>query len=153
MYHYYLHITCPFSQGKAYMTFQMTSSVVIRWPPNGQQTKCVLNASNLYPHSHVKRLNVKAWIKFRWKRNAEMKIECAMWNERIDGLASYHSLEPLPKQEQMWVLDVKEMESSSKIDVLWWMSIKYAYRPKLLVIARLLKKRCISLAAKGRPFQ
>jgi hypothetical protein len=31
----------------------------------------------------------------------------------------------------MWALDVEEMESSFKIDlrnVLWWMSIKYAYK-------------------------
>jgi predicted P-loop ATPase len=37
----------------------------------------------------------------------------------------------LPKQKQMWVLDVKEMESSSKIDlkdVSWWMSVKDVYK-------------------------
>jgi hypothetical protein len=36
----------------------------------------------------------------------------------------------------MWALDVKEMESSSNInlkDVLWWKSIKDAYRLGVLV--------------------
>jgi hypothetical protein len=40
----------------------------------------------------------------------------------------------------MWALDVEEMESSSKINVLWWMSIKDAYRPRVSVIARFQKK-------------
>jgi hypothetical protein len=55
----------------------------------------------------------------------------------------------------MWVLDVEEMESSSKIDlkdVLWWMSIKDVYRLRLPVIAKLSKERCISLAAKRKLF-
>jgi hypothetical protein len=46
------------------------------------------------------------------------------------------------------------MESSSKInlrDVLWWMFIKYACRLGALIIARLLKEKCISLIVKGRP--
>jgi hypothetical protein len=54
-----------------------------------------------------------------------------MQNKRIDGLTTNHSPTPLPKQERMQALDVKEMESSSKInlrDVLWWMSIKDAYK-------------------------
>jgi hypothetical protein len=54
----------------------------------------------------------------------------------------------------MWALDVKEMESSSNInlkDVLWWKSIKDAYRLGVLVIARFSKERCISLAIGGRP--
>jgi hypothetical protein len=34
-----------------------------------------------------------------------------------DGLTINHNPTPLPKQKQMWVLDVKEMESSSKIDL------------------------------------
>jgi hypothetical protein len=45
-----------------------------------------------------------------------------MQNKYIDGLATIHTLAPLPKQEQMWALDLEEMESSSKIDlkdVLW----------------------------------
>jgi hypothetical protein len=49
----------------------------------------------------------------------------------------------------MQVLDFKEMESSSKIDlkdVSWWMSIKDACRLKALVTAKLSKERCISLA-------
>jgi hypothetical protein len=35
----------------------------------------------------------------------------------IDGLTINHNLAPLPKQEQTRALDVKEMESSSKIDL------------------------------------
>jgi len=48
----------------------------------------------------------------------------------------------------MQALENEEMESSSKInlrDVLWWMSIKGAYRFGVLVIARLLKEGFISL--------
>ncbi len=48
-----------------------------------------------------------------------------------DGLTINHNPTPLPKQKQMWVLDVKEMESSSKIDlkdVSWWMSVKDVYK-------------------------
>jgi hypothetical protein len=55
----------------------------------------------------------------------------------------------------MWVLDVKEMESSCKIDLKdmsWWMSIKDAYKLGALVIARLSKEVCISLGARARPF-
>jgi hypothetical protein len=49
----------------------------------------------------------------------------------------------------MWVLDVEEMKSFSKIDlkdVLWWMSFKNAYKLGVLVIAKLSKERCIFLA-------
>jgi hypothetical protein len=75
-----------------------------------------------------------------------------MRNKRIDGLTTdglttNHSPTPLPKQERMQALDVKEMESSSKInlrDVLWWMSIKNAYKLGALVLVRLSKERCIS---------
>jgi hypothetical protein len=55
----------------------------------------------------------------------------------------------------MQALNVKEMESSSKInlrDVSWWMSIKGAYKLGALVIARLSKKRFIYLATRRRPF-
>jgi hypothetical protein len=55
----------------------------------------------------------------------------------------------------MWVLDVEEMESSSKIDsrdMLWWMFIKYACRLRLLIIAKLSKERCISLTARRKLF-
>jgi hypothetical protein len=48
----------------------------------------------------------------------------------------------------MQVLDVEEMESSSKIDlrdVSWWMSIKDTCRLGVLVIARLSKEGCISI--------
>jgi hypothetical protein len=115
----------------------------------------MLNVSNLCPHSHMKRLNVKSWIKPRWKCNVEVKVNYAMKNKWIDGLVINHSLAPLPKQERMWALDAKEIKSSSKInlkDVSWWMSIKKAYRPKVLIIAKLSKERCISLIAKGRSF-
>jgi hypothetical protein len=36
--------------------------------------------------------------------------------------------------------------------VSWWRSIKDAYRPWALIIAKLLKERCISLVVRGRPF-
>jgi hypothetical protein len=55
----------------------------------------------------------------------------------------------------MWALDVKEIESSSKIDlrdVSWWKSIKDACRLGASIIAKLLKEGCISLTAKGRSF-
>jgi hypothetical protein len=54
----------------------------------------------------------------------------------------------------MRVLDAKEMESSSKInlrDVSWWKSIKDACTPGALVTARFSKERCIFLVAGGRP--
>jgi hypothetical protein len=40
-----------------------------------------------------------------------------MKNEWINGLATNHNLTPLPEQEQMWALNAKEMESSSKINL------------------------------------
>jgi hypothetical protein len=79
-----------------------------------------------------------------------------MRNEWIDGLATDHSHVPLPEQKQMEALDVEEMKSSSKIDlrdVLWWMSIIDACRLEVLEIIKLSKERCISLAAKGKPFR
>jgi hypothetical protein len=51
--------------------------------------------------------------------------------------------------------DVEEMESSYKIDlkdVSWWMYIKETYRLKALVMTRLSKERCISLAVGGMSF-
>jgi hypothetical protein len=54
----------------------------------------------------------------------------------------------------MQVLDVEEMESSSKIDprdVSWWKSIKNAYRPEVSITIRFSKKGCISLVAGKRP--
>jgi hypothetical protein len=103
---------------------------------------------------HMRRFNVKGSIKSKWKHNVEVKIECAMRNEDIDGLAINHSLAPLPKQKWMWILDAKEMESSSKIDirdVSWWMSIKYTCSLVVSITAKLSKEGCISLAAEGRP--
>jgi len=137
----------------AYMMSQMALCVAIHWPPNGQQNKCMLHASNSSPHSHVRRLNAKGWIKPRQKHNVEMKIKCVMWNKWIDGLATNHSPTPLLAQKWMQVLDVEQMESSSKInlrDVLWWMSIKDAYKLGVPVTTRLSKERCISLAARRR---
>jgi hypothetical protein len=40
-----------------------------------------------------------------------------MWNEQIDDLTINHSPTPFLKQEQMWVLDVEGIESSSKINL------------------------------------
>jgi hypothetical protein len=59
----------------------------------------------------------------------------------------------LPKQEQIQVLNVEEMESFSKIylkDVLWWMSIKNTWKLWASIIAKLSKKRCISLTIGGK---
>jgi hypothetical protein len=50
-------------------------------------------------------------------------------------------------------MDVEEMESSSKIDlkdVLWWMFIRNACRPRVLVTTRFSKKKSISLIVGGR---
>jgi len=131
------------------------SGVAIYWPWNEQWTKCMPNASNSCPHSHVKRLNIEGWIKLKQKQNVEAKLKCAMWNEQINGLATNHSPATLHKQKQMRALDVEEMESSSKIDlrdVLWCKSIKNACRFGASIIARLSKERCISLVTEGRPF-
>jgi hypothetical protein len=65
----------------------------------------VPNASSSCPHSHVSKLDVKGRIKPRRKCNVKVKVKCVMRNKRIDGLTTNHSHAPLPKQEQMWVLD------------------------------------------------
>jgi hypothetical protein len=112
------------------------------------------DASKMCPHSHVRRLNAKSWIKPKQKHNAKVKVKCAMRNEQIYGLVTNHSLAHLLEQEWMWALDVEELESSSKIDlkvVSWWMSIKDACRPGAWVTAKLSKEGCISLTARGRP--
>jgi hypothetical protein len=135
-YHHFFHTTCPLFWARAYMTFQMASCVAIHCPPNEQWTKCMLDVFNLCPHSHVRKLNAKSWIKPKWKHNVEMKVKCAMWNKCINGLTTNHSLAPLLEQKQMWALDAEEMDSSSKIDlrdVSWWKSIKDAYRLGVLV--------------------
>jgi len=135
------------------MMSPMVSCVAIYRSPTMQQVKCMSNASNLCPHSHMRRFNVEGSIKSKWKHNVQVKVECAMQNEDINDLAINHSLAPLPKQEWMWVLDAKEMESSSKIDirdVSWWMSIKYTCSFVVSIITKLSKKRCISLAIEGR---
>jgi hypothetical protein len=49
----------------------------------------------------------------------------------------------------------KKVESSSKIDlrdVLWWMSIKDAYRLGVLITTKLSKEGCIFLAEGRKPF-
>jgi hypothetical protein len=135
------------------MTSQMTSCVAIHWPSNGQQTKRVPYASNPCPHSHMKRLNVEGRIKLKRKCNVEVKAECVMWKTQIYGLVTNHSPTPVPKQKQMRVLNVKEMESSSNINlraVSWWMSIKNACKCGALLTTRLSKEGCISLITKGR---
>jgi hypothetical protein len=132
----------------------ISNGVMCGYPPNGQWLKCVLDAFNPCPHSHVKRLVAENWIKPKQKRNIEVQVECVMENEWIDGVTTNHSHGPLPEQKQMWALDVKEMESSSKIDlkdVLWWTSIKDASRPRALTPTRLSKERCISFATRRKP--
>jgi hypothetical protein len=54
----------------------------------------------------------------------------------------------------MSVSDVKEMESSSKIDlkdVSWWKSIKDVYKHGVPVIAKFSKEGCISLIVRKKP--
>ncbi len=113
------------------------------------------NSFNPYPHSHVKRLDAKGLIKPTRKHIIEVEVKCVMWNKQIDGLATNHIPTPLPEQKQMRALDVKEMESFSKIslkDVLWWMSIKDAYNHGAPVTTKLSKKRCIFFVRKGKLF-
>ncbi len=126
------------------MTFQIVSCVVIHWPLNGQQIKCVPNVSNPCPHSYV----------LKQKRNVKVKILCVMWNERINALTTNYSPTPLLEQKWMQALDVEEMESCSKIDlkdVSWCKSIKDTYKLGVMVTIKLLKERCITLVARGRP--
>jgi len=74
-----------------------------------------------------------------------MKVECAMQNELINGLATNHS----PGCPLTWT---KTNVGSRcwrngvifQINVLWWMSIKDAYRPRVSVIARFSKEGCMS---------
>ncbi len=40
-----------------------------------------------------------------------------MQNEQINGLITNHNLTPLLEQKQLQTLEVKEMKSSSKIDL------------------------------------
>jgi len=47
--------------------------------------------------------------------NVEVKIKSVIRDEQINGLKINHSLTPLLEQKQMWVLNAKEMDSSSKI--------------------------------------
>jgi hypothetical protein len=55
----------------------------------------------------------------------------------------------------MQVLNVEEMESSFNTnlkDVMWWMSIKDAYKLGVSITIRLSQEGCISLVTKGRSF-
>jgi hypothetical protein len=65
----------------------------------------------------MKRLDVEGWIKPRWKHNIEVKVECAMRNEQIDGVETNHNLAPLLEKKWMRAMDVEEMESSFKMDL------------------------------------
>jgi len=56
-------------------------------------------------------------VKSNQDENTKVKVECVMGNEQINGLKINHNLAPLLKQEQMWVLNAKELESSSKTDL------------------------------------
>jgi hypothetical protein len=47
--------------------------------------------------------------------NVEVKKKSVMRDEQINGLKINHSPTPLLEQKQMWVLNAKEMDSSSKI--------------------------------------
>jgi hypothetical protein len=100
-YHCFLHTMCPLFQVKAYMTLLMVSCVVIRWPPNRQCARCMRDVFNPCPHSHMKRLNVKGWIKPRQKCIIEVKVKCAMQNKWIDGLTIKYNPTLLPEQKQM----------------------------------------------------
>jgi hypothetical protein len=131
------------------MMSPMASCVVISWPLKEQQVKCL---SNVFTLTH-KKIRCRRLNQIEMK-NVKMKVECVMWNEQIDGLTTNHSFAPLPKQEWMQILDPKEMESSSKIDirdVSWWMSIKYLCNLVVSISAKLSKKRCNSLATGGKP--
>ncbi len=69
-------------------------------------------------------------------------------NEWINSLTTNHSHAPLPKQERMQALNVKELEPSSNIDltyVSWWMSIRDVCKPKALITAKFSKEGCIFL--------
>jgi hypothetical protein len=67
-----------------------------------------------------------------WDKNTMLMWKYSvMRNKHIDGLIINHNLMPLLDQKRMQTLKAKEMKSSSKInlkDVLWWMSIKDAYK-------------------------
>jgi hypothetical protein len=58
----------------------IVSCVAICWP-SAQRARCVPNVFNPCPHSHLRRLDVKGWIKLKQKHNVEVKVECAMGNE------------------------------------------------------------------------
>ncbi len=142
-YHHFFHTLCPLFQMKAYMMSLMVSCVIIGWPLNKQCVRYMLGVPNPCRHSHMKRLNVKGWIKSRWKHIIEVKVKCVMQNKWIDGLTMNYNPTLLPKKKANVGCEVKEMESSFKInlkDVSWWMSIKDVCKLKALVIAKLSKE-------------
>jgi hypothetical protein len=107
VYHHYLHIVCHFFEQGHTWCFKWHHVWLFTDLQMGQQVKCVLDASTLCPHSHVKRLNAKGWIKSKQKRNVKVKVERVLQNEWINGLETNHNLAPLLKQERMWILDAR----------------------------------------------
>jgi hypothetical protein len=59
----------------------------------------VQDTSNPCPHSHVKKLDAKGWIKLRQKHNVKVKVKCEMQNKQINGLTTNHNPNPLPIQK------------------------------------------------------
>ncbi len=75
------------------------------------------NAFNPCPHSCVRRLNAKAESNRDKNAMLKVKVKCVMWNKQIDGLAINHSPTPLLEKKRIRVVNAKEMESSSKINL------------------------------------
>jgi hypothetical protein len=137
--------------------FWMASCVAICWPPNGQGTKCTLDTSNPCSQLHVKILDAEGWIKLRPKCNVEVKEECAMWNKQIDGLTTNHNLAPLAWTKtnagfRCWGNGVILQDRPKRcvmVDV--HQRFINAYKLGVLVIAKVSKEKCISLATWRRP--
>jgi hypothetical protein len=146
---------CPLSWARTYVMFLMVSYVAIRWPLNRQGVRCMPDASNPCPHSHVKRLNVEGWIKPRQKCNVEVKVKCVMWNEWIDGLAINHRPTPLAWTimnvgSRCWRNGII-LQNRLKGGVV--MDVHQRCRLGVLITPKLSKERCIFQATKGRLFQ
>jgi hypothetical protein len=65
----------------------------------------------------VRRLNAKAESNRDKNAMLKVKVKCVMWNKQIDGLAINHSPTPLLEKKRIRVVNAKEMESSSKINL------------------------------------
>jgi hypothetical protein len=98
-------------------------------------------------------------IRCRRLNQTKMKMQCwgesrcVMQNKWINGLTTNHSHAPLPEQERMQALNVKELEPSSNIDltyVSWWMSIRDVCRLKALITTKFSKEGCISLTIRRK---